>query len=280
MLKKILKWGYIPVSALFIAIGMYSNIKEASTWGLSSWIWIAIGYAILLAISLVIIIALSNENKSLRKPLEEQNWNKLREVKINQRQIYSERKQQILDTLLKLDNYLANTVDNQTINAKQFVEVFSRAYKGSFIRLFIGSFTYSSKSNQKRFLNYNLKFTLSMLARLNASFRDYKLGTLVVLNKDEYKKIDKQIRELENGFSVKVINDINQVILYSQIVNCLRLLDPERTFWAQIQNKYINQKHLLSFKTMLATSQWQIPNIMDNSRGQVTEDIDKYLCGD
>jgi len=125
-----------------------------------------------------------------------------------------------------------------------------------------------------------MKFTINMLAKINVAFKDYKLGTLVAVNTDKYRMLDVQLRGLINGLSLKIVNDINQVILYSQIVNCLRLINPERSFWKKIPINNIGQNYILVFKTTLSHLQWQIANIMDNARGQVAEDIDKYLLGE
>lgn len=280
MFWKIVTWAGIPLSAILFIYDFYVRYKDAPNYGIPDRVWYFAPYLILCSSFIAIIIGLIFENRKIKNISSIEVLTRLREEKIKQRQRYTNLKQEILDTLLNMDAYLANVVDNQDINVKQFVSAYHKAMDGMLLSNFVGVFTYSSNSMKHRFLNYNMKLTLTMLSRLNTALKDYKLGTLVALSKDDYKKLDKRIHQLDNVFSLKIRNDVNQVILYCQIVNCLRLVNPDRSFWNRLQIEHLNQKRVLTFKTMLATSQWQIVNVMDNARGQVAEDIDKYLLGD
>lgn len=237
-----------------------------------------IAFVIILLVFRVMYYFQERKLKS-RLGIEKERWNKLREEKIRQRQIYTERKQIILDTLLKMDKYLAGVIEKQDVSASQFVRAFKKVWRGRLLSLFTGTFTFM-RGNQRRFLNYKMKLTIDMLARINTAFRDYNLGTLVAINKPAYKSMDEQIRELENGFSLKVINDINQTILYTQTISCMGLIKLDRPFWSRIKINTMNESAILTFKTALSNTQWQIANILDNARGQVAEDIDKYLLGE
>jgi len=91
LLKIILKWGVLPVSAFITGIGIYSDANEILALGIPSWIWLIVGYCLLVLIAIFIILGLWRENRTLRKPQEEQREIRILEEKIKLRQPYSNR---------------------------------------------------------------------------------------------------------------------------------------------------------------------------------------------
>jgi hypothetical protein len=71
-ITKIIRWGLIPVSAAITGIGIYSQARDASTWGIAGWIWILIGYLLLVSVSLFIMIGFWKENRKIKKQLKQE----------------------------------------------------------------------------------------------------------------------------------------------------------------------------------------------------------------
>lgn len=65
--KSVIKWGGVAVGLALSAFGIVSQAKEAHTWGLSSWAWIAIGWTITVGVLLYVMYGFWSENRKLKK---------------------------------------------------------------------------------------------------------------------------------------------------------------------------------------------------------------------
>jgi hypothetical protein len=69
-IKKIIKWGGIPVGYVLQGIGIYYTAKDIVALGIPSWGWYLIGTVLLSASFISIIIGFHSENKEFKKALE------------------------------------------------------------------------------------------------------------------------------------------------------------------------------------------------------------------
>jgi len=270
--KSVIKWGGIALGAALSIFGIVSQAKEAGTWGLPSWAWIAIGWAITIAALLFIIYGFWRENTRLRKEQSPQEINKLREERKKQREIYADRVN-VPKLLLQLQEYTMSEVKKQEVPeeeaipiAKEFFWAFSKSALVPALIWYLLP------------LPLKLKFRMStlqaqMLLNWSAVLKRHNLGAEVVTQQQGYKDLYSQIAGYKIGLPPKTVALINECVLASKLLSSTILFTTSKRFEEMLQEQG-------RVKNMLP---YLIEGVDLNAvmlRSKVSEGIEKFLLGE
>jgi hypothetical protein len=271
---KIIKWGYIPVSALFLALGIFSQAKEASTWGAPAWVWILVGSVTLISSSLVIIIKLSNENNKLKKPVDLQKWNKIREEKIRLRKPY-ENRLGISEILLKMEQlvwqYTAKQLEEQI--PKKIWKDISDDVKVMVTKPKVLTLLLLPKlPGLAKKLNAT-KLIVPFLLDVTAVLKRHGYGSLEVENDTEYKALHDKVKNLEVGLPAKICEAIESDVVISQMMSSMQIFEPSQSAF---KNMDFDPQFINKFQYLLPTTHM----MLSKSHGNIHSMIEKWLTGD
>ncbi|MBU2608205.1 MAG: hypothetical protein KKF26_02700, partial [Chloroflexi bacterium] len=88
-------------------------------------------------------------------------------------------KKQIPDKLLDIDNYLANVVENQDLDATTVISTANKLFRWyDWFKVIFLVLTYSSKVLKRVFKNTHINYVIQFTTRFNLVLREYGLGTL------------------------------------------------------------------------------------------------------
>ena len=88
LFKKIIKWGVVPVLGLAsFSCGLVSATKEASTWGLPAYAWVAVGCILFAAMPIAFGYGMWKDNQKFRAELKQEEQN----VKVLESQLNAKR---------------------------------------------------------------------------------------------------------------------------------------------------------------------------------------------
>ncbi len=281
---KILKWGYIPVSALFIALGIYSQAKEASTWGASAWVWLLIGGSVLISSSLTIIIKLSKENKEANNQLIE-----ARKAQANIEHIISLRNRSV--TSLQIPGLLMQMYDRSVVLVKPIGKLpddVMTKINGlmeqlgytpnnfpliSYLLPILSQFTdpYKIQIKATEFVQFNQQFR-DFILNLQGLMSKENVGAMVLCSTDTmYQALLSDINRLRAGLPDQINTKIDHVVMF--MTGVANLCYMAISYSPDIQDVLPTLAIIMPYFETICR------NILQEDVAEVTKLLEKFLTG-
>lgn len=186
----------------------------------------------------------------------------------------------IPDKLLLLDNYLKDSVKKQDITFEQIKAISPRVFAWyDWIRLIILEIILITPILRKYTVNTQINNVIQFSTKFNISLAEIGLGTIPIVEKDEYYNLYTEIVNLESGFPIFITTKIHRNIMLSISLNSLRILQPESSFWKSFEEKSIFGDKLPMLKNSFNLLIMPVDNSLAALRGEVSSDIEKYFEG-
>ncbi len=209
------------------------------------------------------------------------NLGELRQQKMEFRQKETEKKQMPYK-LFELDKYLAQQVKEQDLSADTFILVSRKWLKWYDIMVIMFVFpTYMSSASRRIFAKMHINLVIRFAAKLNMALREYELGTLPIIEEDaQYNTIYEEIIQLEIGLPTYITTKIHRFVMLSILLNGLRILSPEKSFWKHLEARKSFESLLTHIKSSLSILLLPLDNVMSALCAEVATDIERYFIGD
>lgn len=242
LLKRIAKWGGIPMSVVITGIGIYLDATEAMAWGIPNWVWLVVGYCLLVIMAIFIIIGLWRENKRFKITLEQQIQNNTNEAKRADRKkhriVYADRIY-IPDKLYQLFKLSQNIAEKEKTRALVDEEksriISTNLFSDEFFKAdgeVFGEFAtaQSFQELKERANNLDPKLMYQAIYRtlifIKRAMAEQSVGITQYLEKDdEYKKLHDEIDKLTVGLLSKTALKISDFIEIADGINSLSFID-------------------------------------------------------
>ncbi|MFC1983270.1 hypothetical protein ACFLV5_05770, partial [Chloroflexota bacterium] len=119
--------------------------------------------------------------------------------------------------------------------------------------------------------------------KLNFSLKEYDLGTLPTIDKDEdYLQMYQDVIQVESGLPYFIVRKIHRNILLSISLNSLRILRSDSSFWDDIETQKTRlsmSKALVLIRNSLGMLMVTLDEAISGLRGEISSDIDRYVEG-
>jgi hypothetical protein len=200
--KKIIKWGGIPMGWVFQGVGIYYTTKDIAAAGLPAWAWYLIGTVMISASFISIIVGFYRENKTLRATLKTGSDIKLMEWRQEYRKPQISKVTNIPQTLNQMWKVVAGIMEERKkkhVPREKLLDMLVHLLQASKDDLMFNADSYSTPDK----LN---KLTKHLKAKMGLKKRDAKLEA-------EWRK--RTALEMENrkiGLELDKSNDYTELI--------------------------------------------------------------------
>lgn len=245
LLKRIAKWGGIPMSVVITGTGIYLDATEAMAWGIPNWVWLVVGYCLLVIMATFIIVGLWRESKRLKLTLEQQIQNNADEAKRADRKkhriVYADRIY-IPDKLYQLFKLSQNIAEKEKTRALVDEEksriistnLFQGGFFGEDTQVFSDLATSETLQEMKKHADsVDTKSTYQAIYRtlifIKRAMAEQSVGITQYLEKDdEYINLHDEIDKLTAGLLSKTASKISDFIEIADGINNLSFIDFEK----------------------------------------------------
>lgn len=195
-------------------------------------------------------------------------------------------KREIPKLLAEIDGYFVQAVEQQELDAETFVEICNKMFKWQDgLKLIYLMVTNSNRFLRRLFRDSHIKHIIRFSSKLNLILKEYVLGTLPVIESNsDYLNTYQRLIRLESGLPVYIITKIHRNVLLSASINSLRVMNPGKSFWDNIEPKSTNQYMQLALASILTKGKniWSVfmiilDGVVTGLRSEIENDIQKYV---
>jgi hypothetical protein len=185
----------------------------------------------------------------------------------------------IPDKLLELDNYLNQGIIQQNMTFERLKMIGPNLFKWyDWIRLIAITIIYTNKHLTKIFKTSLINYILRFSTKFNLALSEVGLGTIPIVEKDNnYKKLYQDIVDLESGLPIHITTKIHRNITLSMQFNSLRILNPNSSFWEEIEKRNVFGSKTTLIKNSFTMLIMPVDNSLTALRGEVSSDIENYF---